>query len=148
VSGAALGQDCAANDDIFPTKFIRLPTTIMNAAAEAPGVITERRQLSSVNRLSPSNPLYSAMDRIPIQVPYYSIIGDRGKGDTPNSSDGVVQYWSSHLDGARSELIVPGPHGSYALPQTIAELKRILKLHLASSAKVESDSAPMAIAVQ
>jgi hypothetical protein len=119
----------------FFTKFIRLPTHIMSAAAAAPGVITERRQLSSVNRLSPNNPLYAAIDHIPIQVPYHSIIGDRGRGDTPNSSDGVVQYWSSHLDGAQSELIVPGPHGSYSLPQTIAELKRILKLHLASRAR-------------
>ena len=114
------------------TKFIRMPANIMTAAAEAPGAITERRQLSSVNRLSPSNPLYPAIDHIPIQAPYHSIIGDRGKGDTPNSSDGVVQYWSSHLDGAKSELIVPGPHGSYSLPQSIAEMKRILKLHLVS----------------
>src|SRR4029077_2030189 len=70
------------------------------------------------------------LDTLPITVPYYSIIGDRGRGNTPNSSDGVVPYWSSHLDGAQSELIVPGPHGSYALPQTIAELKRILRLDL------------------
>jgi hypothetical protein len=84
------------------------------------------------------------MDRIPIQVPYHSIIGDRGKGDTPNSSDGVVQYWSSHLKGAQSELIVPGPHGSYSLPVTITELKRILKLHLARSRR-PSDSATVAV---
>jgi len=116
----------------FFTKFIRLPTHILDAAAETPDVITERRQLSSVNRLSPNNPLYAAIDHIPIQVPYHSIIGDRGKGDTPNSSDGVVPYWSSHLDGAKSELIVPGPHASYSLPQSIAEMKRILKLHLVS----------------
>jgi hypothetical protein len=132
----------------FFTKFIRLPANIMNAAAEAPGLITERRQLSSVNRLSPNNPLYSAIDHVPIQVPYHSIIGDRGKGDTPNSSDGVVQYWSSHLEGARSELIVPGPHGSYSLPPTIAELKRILKLHLASGARAESDDTSTRLADQ
>jgi hypothetical protein len=41
-----------------------------------------------------------------------------------------VPYWSSHLDGAQSEKIVPGPHGSCELPQTIAELDRILRLHL------------------
>jgi hypothetical protein len=130
------------------TKFIRMPANIMTAAAEVPGVIKERRQLSSVNRLSPSNPLYPAMDHIPIQVPYHSIIGDRGKGDTPNSSDGVVPYWSSHLDGARSELIVPGPHGSYSLAPTIVELKRILKLHLTSNARAVSDTAPITIADQ
>ena len=45
---------------------------------------------------------------------------------TPNSSDGVVSYWSSHLEDTQSELIVPGSHGAYALPQTVAELKRIL----------------------
>ena len=58
-----------------------------------------------------------------------SIIGDRGKGDTPNSTDGVVAYWSSHLKSAKSELIVPGPHGSCELPETLAELRRILHLH-------------------
>ncbi len=46
--------------------------------------------------------------------------------------DGVVPYWSSHCDGARFECIVPGPHGSCELPQTIAELDRILELHLKS----------------
>ena len=128
------------------TKFIRMPANILSAVAEAPGAIKERRQLSSVNRLSPNNPLYPAIDHIPIQVPYHSIIGDRGKGDTPNSSDGVVEYWSSHVDGARSELIVPGPHGSYSLPQTIAELKRILKLHLASGARATKENASTILA--
>jgi hypothetical protein len=66
-------------------------------------------------------------------VPYHSNIGDRGKGDSPNSTDGVVPYWSSHLDGAQSEVIVPGPHGACELPQTIAELDRILRLHLGLS---------------
>jgi hypothetical protein len=44
-----------------------------------------------------------------------------------------VAYWSSHLDGAKSETIVPGPHGSAELPETIAELDRILRLHLGLS---------------
>jgi hypothetical protein len=72
------------------------------------------------------------LDTLPIHAPYHTIVGDRGRGDTPNSSDGVVAYWSSHLAGAQSELIVPGPHGSYALPQTVTELKRILRLNLAA----------------
>jgi hypothetical protein len=61
-------------------------------------------------------------------IPYYSIIGDRGHGDTPQSSDGVVAYWSSHLDGAQSELIVPSNHSSPQNPQAIAEVRRILEL--------------------
>jgi hypothetical protein len=80
--------------------------------------------------LKPTNPALPVINGARISVPYHSIIGDRGKGNSPNSTDGVVAYWSSHLDGAQSELIVPGPHGSCELPQTIAELDRILRLNL------------------
>ena len=70
------------------------------------------------------------MNELPITpgIPYYSIIGDRGRGDTPQSSDGVVAYWSSHLDGAQAELIVPSNHSSPRNPQAIAEVRRILEL--------------------
>jgi pimeloyl-ACP methyl ester carboxylesterase len=93
-----------------------------------------RRLPNSVSGLSPNNPSLKIVNSARITAPYHSIIGDRGKGDSPNSTDGVVPYWSSHLDGAKSELIVPGPHGSCNLPQTIGELKRILRLHLRASA--------------
>jgi len=93
---------------------------------------SSKRLPNSVWGLQPTNPALPVINSAPISVPYHSIIGDRGKGDSPNSTDGVVPYWSSHLDGAKSELIVPGPHGSCELPQTIAELDRILRLHLRS----------------
>jgi pimeloyl-ACP methyl ester carboxylesterase len=91
-----------------------------------------RHMPTGINGLSPRSPVLKTLDTLPITAPYNSIIGDRGRGDSPNSSDGVVPYWSSHLEGAQSELIVPGPHGSYALPQTVAELKRILRLEMAA----------------
>src|SRR6266513_1108624 len=91
---------------------------------------SSKRMPNSITGLKPSNPALPVINSVPISVPYHSIIGDRGKDHCPNCSDGVVAYWSSHLDGAQSELIVPGPHGSCALPQTIAELDRILRLHL------------------
>jgi hypothetical protein len=53
-------------------------------------------------------------------------IGDRGRGDSPNSSDGVVACWRSYLSGARSEFIAPCDHGSPKNPQAIAEVHRIL----------------------
>lgn len=84
----------------------------------------------SVHGLSPRSTLLQALDTRPIQVPHHTIVGDRGRGDTPNSSDGVVLYRSSHLDSAQSELVVPGPHHSYRLPQTVAEIQRILHQHL------------------
>jgi triacylglycerol esterase/lipase EstA (alpha/beta hydrolase family) len=92
-----------------------------------------KRLPNSVSGLKPSNPALAVIDSAKMTVPYHSIIGDRGKGDSPNSTDGVVPYWSSHLGGAQSECIVPGPHGSCNLPQTIDELKRILRLHLKTS---------------
>jgi pimeloyl-ACP methyl ester carboxylesterase len=84
---------------------------------------------NSIDTLSPSNRFVQKMDKLPIApgIPYNSIIGDRGKGGTPNSSDGVVPYWSSHLDGAQSELIVPANHSAPRNPQAIAEVRRILK---------------------
>ena len=91
---------------------------------------SSKRLPNSITGLKPSNPGLPVINSAPISVPYHSIIGDRGKGDSPNSTDGVVPYWSSHLDGAQSECIVPGPHGSCELPQTIAELDRILRLNL------------------
>jgi hypothetical protein len=89
---------------------------------------------NSVTNLKPKSPYLEVLKNRPIQTPYHSIIGNRGKpGPLADSSDGVVPYWSSHLKGAKSEAIVPGPHTSTGLPQTIAELRRILLLHLKTS---------------
>jgi pimeloyl-ACP methyl ester carboxylesterase len=93
---------------------------------------SSKRLPNSVTGLKPTNPAFPIVNSATITVPYHSIIGDRGKGDSPKSTDGVVAYWSSHLDGAKSEKIVPGPHGSCALSETITELDRILELHLKS----------------
>jgi hypothetical protein len=59
-------------------------------------------------------------------------MGDRGKGGNkdhtePVSSDGIVPYWSSHLEGAQSELIVASSHSAHQNPQAIEEVRRILK---------------------
>lgn len=84
--------------------------------------------VNSIRFLRAKNPLLSAILKLPMRksFPYHSIIGDRGKADTPNSSDGVVEYWSSHLDGAVSEKIVPSGHGANENPKGIEEIRRIL----------------------
>ncbi len=89
----------------------------------------------SVEGLSPRSPLLIALSDLPIQAADHSIIGDRGRGDTPNSSDGVVPYWSSHLASAESEVIVPYGHGAMDDPQAIAEIRRILRMHAALNPK-------------
>lgn len=91
---------------------------------------------NSVVFLRARSPLLKAILNLPMRegIPYHSVIGDRGKGDTPNSSDGIVPYWSSHLDGAASEKIVPSGHGAHENPEGIKEFGRILKLHLKQGA--------------
>jgi pimeloyl-ACP methyl ester carboxylesterase len=89
------------------------------------------RMPNSVDTLEPNDRFVQSVNKLPIarHVPYHSIMGDRGKGDTPHSSDGVVPYWSSHLDGAQSELIVPSDHMALRNPQAIREVERILKTY-------------------
>jgi hypothetical protein len=92
---------------------------------------------TSIDTLSPKNWFVLALNTLPIadHIPYHSIIGDRGRGDTPNSSDGVVPYWSSHLEGAQSERIVPSDHGAHQNKEGIDEVHRILLLNLTQQEK-------------
>ena len=93
--------------------------------------VKKLRVPTSIDTLSPKNRFLRTMNKLPIadHIPYYSIVGDRGRGDTPNSSDGVVPYWSSHLDGAQSEKIVPSGHPAHQNPQGMDEVDRILRLN-------------------
>jgi fermentation-respiration switch protein FrsA (DUF1100 family) len=92
---------------------------------------------NSIQMLDPDNRFVNTINNIPLTkgIPYHSVIGDRGKGGNlnqtkPMSTDGIVPYWSSHLDGAESELIVPSDHWCIRNPQGIAEVQRILLKHL------------------
>ena len=91
-----------------------------------------KRMPNSVDTLEPKDRFVQAVNKLPIApgIPYNSIMGDRGRGDTPNSSDGIVPYWSSHLDGAQSELIVNSGHGAQYNSEAIREVERILKHNL------------------
>lgn len=111
---------------------VDLTTNVVGSFGTSLGIMTgdPKRMPNSVTGLSPTNPMLKVLDSRPIEVPYHTIAGDRGKGDTPQSSDGVVKYWSSHLNAAKSEKIVPGPHGACEMPETLTELRRILHLHL------------------
>jgi hypothetical protein len=131
-------------------RLISLPSTLVGTItsevpAETLKTINGGRLPNSVTNLQPKAPYIQVLNKLPMQTTYHSIIGNRGKpGPLADSSDGVVPYWSSHEAKAKSELIVPGPHGSCELPQTIAELDRILRLHLG----ISSSSKPSPAVVQ
>lgn len=110
-------------------QLIRLPSNISNELEELarfaiPG--GRGRMPTSIQGLSPRSPFLQALDLRPPSVPHHTVLGDRGRGDSPNSSDGVVSYSSAHLDSAKSEVIAPGGHGSFSDPKAIRELERIL----------------------
>lgn len=113
-----------------PSRFLSLQPVIHQATALDPAALQLKRLPNSVDTLAPNNRFVMEINKLPIApgIPYYTIVGDRGRGDTPNSSDGVVASWSSHLDGAESEFIAPCNHSSPRNPQAIAEVHRILKL--------------------
>ena len=117
-----------------PVKMLTIGRTIREAMTPDPAALQLKRFPNSVDTLAPNNRFVVAINKIPTApgVPYHTILGDRGKGDSPKSSDGVVAYWSSHLDGAASERIVPSNHSSPLNPEAIAEVHRILKLNARS----------------
>ncbi|MEI6323508.1 MAG: alpha/beta hydrolase [bacterium] len=120
----------------FVVALIRLPSNISAHFLEMRDLfraINLHRPPTSICGLSPRSPFLDALNRRPIEAPHHSILGDRGRGDSPNSSDGVVRYESAHLETAESELIVPAGHGAHAHPSAILEMKRILLKHLDAS---------------
>jgi pimeloyl-ACP methyl ester carboxylesterase len=120
-------------------RFIRLPGEIAQLATTAltqdssifnPALLSYHRLgIASVNMLSPGHPFLTALDELPVGVPFHTIVGDRGKGDFPDGSDGVVPHSSSILRGARSELVVPYGHGCTEKTETVTEITRILRQH-------------------
>ncbi len=122
----------------WASNIIRSPLTLLKAGTEGLQATTYKegdlklsRIPSSVDTLTPNNRFVKAINRIPLApgFPYHTIIGDRGKGNSPDSSDGVVPYWSSHMDGAVSEKIVPSGHSAHQNDEAIAEVRRILLLN-------------------
>src|SRR5207244_6238908 len=136
------GSDLASNwIGRIGSMIVKTPSKLLHAGQIArenltadPAALKLKRLPNSVDTLAPNNRFVVAINKIPMTktIPYHSIIGDRGRGDSPNSSDGVVAYWSSHLDGAKSERIVPSGHGSPLNPEAITEVHRILKLNAKS----------------
>lgn len=138
-SGPHRGSDLARDWlGRFFGKLVRLPNTMADirdtlvSASIDPAAVHLTRSPNSIDTLSPTNYFIIEINKIPIKkgITFHTIAGDRGRGDSPNSSDGVVPYWSSHLDGSASERIVPSGHGSHQNPEGIAEAARILHLHL------------------
>ena len=139
ISAPLRGSELASNWlGRIGSSLVRSPVTLLKAGREELKITTFRsgelklkRIPNSVDTLAPTDRFVIAINTIQITpgIPYHTIMGDRGKGDAPNSSDGVVPYWSSHMEGAKSELIVPSGHSAHQNPKAIQEVRRILMLN-------------------
>jgi len=125
------------------SRLVRMPTFLTDARNAVASVMTADaaslqldRAPNSIDTLSPDNRFVREVNKLPVapSITYHSIMGDRGKGGKldgtkPASTDGFVPYWSSHLNGAASEKIIPSNHSAHQHPEGITEVRRILRLH-------------------
>ena len=79
--------------------------------------------------MSPGHPFVKALSSSPIadDVKVNSIVAVQGEGPLSSRSDGVVRYESAHLPGIGTEKIVHSSHSTQAEPDTIEEVRRILR---------------------
>ncbi|HUF63214.1 MAG TPA: hypothetical protein VMN36_14155 [Verrucomicrobiales bacterium] len=129
----------------FGASLIRLPMDLLSV--RTPTVLQATTELgrslltgdfNSINLLQSDSPVLRLLNDLPRdeRVVCHSIIGNRGrKGPLEQSSDGVVPYWSSHIDWAVSEKIVPSHHDAQMHPEAIEEVRRILHEHLESDGR-------------
>jgi pimeloyl-ACP methyl ester carboxylesterase len=98
--------------DLFMPDFAELPT--------------------SAGELGPGHPLILGLSDLGIDslVRSHSIIADVRDKAGAGTTDGIVPYSSSHLDGVASELIVRGLHICLDHPAVIQEVRRILMEHV------------------
>jgi hypothetical protein len=86
--------------------------------------------INAIGTLRVDSQVLLAVSRLPAAPGVrYHTIAFRFAGHAPN--DLVVPLWSARLEGAESEAIFPGYHGSEQSPPALAELHRILREHLA-----------------
>jgi hypothetical protein len=88
---------------------------------------------SAVDNMSPHNHFILTLEKIPVvsSVTVNSIIAIETDGPVEQGNDGVVEYSSAHIEPVESEFIVrPSSHSTQGNPQTIEEVRRILRLHI------------------
>ena len=138
-------------------RFVRVPGNLLalgdamtQVATFSQGGLAYESLPTSIDTLTETNTFVRTVDKLPLNplTPFHSICGDRGRpnatADPHFTSDGFVAYTSSHLEGAQSELIIDSDHSGHQNPAGIAEVIRILHLHLKSGKPQASQSQPAA----
>ncbi|MCZ6873008.1 MAG: alpha/beta fold hydrolase [bacterium] len=118
-------------------KLVRLPRTVVSLFEEliedpAFAELNSSQPSNSVENMNPKHPFTRTLSSIPIDagIAAHSIIAVRGEGPLSGRTDGVVSYDSAHIEGVESEKIVQSSHSTQSHPETIEEVRRILRKHV------------------
>ena len=116
----------------LPVTLVRDFTDIAQNNPELATHLKTRRLPTAVDNMFGSSTFVRALSECPIGpgVAMHSIIAVQGRGDPRRLNDGVVAYESAHLDGVESEIVVKSPHSLQTNPETILEVRRILREHV------------------
>jgi hypothetical protein len=87
---------------------------------------------TSVDNMSPGHPFLRALNDLKIGpgITAHSIIAVLGDGPLTGRTDGIVAYESAHIEGVESEKVVRSGHSTQSHPETIEEVRRILREHV------------------
>lgn len=116
-------------------KLVSMPSTMLQTSADLFSTDSVKPYLkmqalpTAIDNMSPSHPFIRAIEEIPVApgVHAHSIIAV----DRDTDGDGVVKYASAHIDGVESEDVVNSPHSCQSNPETVDEVRRILRLQAA-----------------
>jgi pimeloyl-ACP methyl ester carboxylesterase len=118
-------------------RLIHLPGTLVSQLqtllkSEAFAGLGMSQLPTSVDNMSPNHPFIRTLSAIPIDptIRANSIIAVFGEGPITGKTDGMVAYESAHIEGVESEKIVRSGHSTQGHPETIEEVRRILREHI------------------
>ncbi len=119
------------------SRLINLPGNLFSQlgdllAQPAFAQLQSTRLPTSIDNMSPGHPFLRALNDLPIDpsISAHSIIAVLGEGPITGKTDGVVAYESAHIDGVASEKVVRSGHSTQSHPETIMEMRRILREHI------------------
>jgi len=114
----------------LPVTMVTMGPNLIKDATATHGDKVIQKFPNSIDTFRPDALCITAMDKLTLnpKVPYYSIIGDANHAkELVKTTDYVVPYTSAHLDGAKTEKIVPYWHSAVLMgADSIAEVERIL----------------------
>lgn len=133
LAGFTIVQRLAERLIALPTDLVGHSVDFVTQNQEALALRSVGRGVTSIDQMSPSNPVLAVLASIPVapEIAANSIIPVQTDGPIEDGNDGVVEYRSAHIAGVESELVVRSGHSTQAEPATINEIRRILLAHLA-----------------